>query len=133
MPTPSGRLVRLARACASFALAGPAFAAADPAGIEFFEKQIRPLLASRCLECHAAEHKIKAGLRLDHPAGWLAGGDSGPAVLPGRPDESPLIKAIRYTKLEFEAMPPRSALPREEVALQTPPGSDPAENPVSFQ
>jgi hypothetical protein len=97
-------------------LAAPA-AAADPAGIEFFEKSIRPLLATRCLECHAAEHKIKAGLRLDHPAGWLVGGDSGPAVLPGRPDESPLIKAIRYTKLEFEAMPPRSALPREEVAL----------------
>ncbi|MFZ9839000.1 MAG: DUF1553 domain-containing protein [Opitutaceae bacterium] len=116
MFTPSGPFRRLARACAGLALAAPALAA-DPAGIEFFEKQIRPLLASRCLECHAAEHKVKAGLRLDHPAGWLLGGDSGPAVLPGRPDESPLIKAIRYTKLEFEAMPPRSALPREEVAL----------------
>jgi len=115
--TPSVRLRRLARACAGVAFGLPALAAADPAGIEFFEKRIRPLLASRCLECHAAEHKIKAGLRLDHPAGWLTGGDSGPAVLPGRPDESPLIKAIRYTKLEFEAMPPRSALPREEVAL----------------
>ena len=42
---------------------------------------------------------------------------SGPAVIPGKPDESPLIKAIRYTKLEFEAMPPKSALPKEEVAL----------------
>ena len=116
MSTPSGILRRLACACAGLALAAPA-AAADPAGIEFFEKHIRPVLASRCLECHAAEHKVKAGLRLDHPAGWLVGGDSGPAVLPGRPDDSPLIKAIRYTKLEFEAMPPRSALPREEVAL----------------
>mgnify|MGYP003704391197 CR=1 FL=1 len=90
---------------------------ADEAGIEFFEKKIRPVLVERCHECHAATGKVKAGLRLDHAEGWLRGGDSGPAVIPGKPDESPLIKAIRYTKLEFEAMPPKSALPKEEVAL----------------
>ena len=87
--------------------------------IEFFEKKIRPLLAERCYECHSAEagKKIKAGLRLDHSAGWLTGGDSGPAVIPGQVEQSPLIKAIRYTGLEFEAMPPKSSLSREEVAL----------------
>ena len=107
---------RLARACALLAAAAPA-TAADDAGMEFFEKKIRPVLIERCHECHAADKKVKAGLRLDHAEGWLRGGDSGPAVIPGKPDESPLIKAIRYTKLEFEAMPPKSALPKEEVAL----------------
>jgi cytochrome c553 len=91
--------------------------AADVADLEFFEKKIRPILAERCYECHAADHKIKAGLRLDHTAGWLQGGDSGPAVMPGNVDASPLIKAIRYSGLEFEAMPPKSALPKEEIAL----------------
>ena len=107
---------RLARTCALLAAAASA-GAADETGIEFFEKKIRPVLIERCHECHAADKKVKAGLRLDHAEGWLRGGDSGPAVVPGKPDESPLIKAIRYTKLEFEAMPPKSALPKEEVAL----------------
>lgn len=91
--------------------------AVDPADLEFFEKKIRPILADRCYECHAAEHKIKAGLRLDHTAGWLEGGDSGAAVIPGNVEASPLIKAVRYSGLDFEAMPPKSALPKEEIAL----------------
>ncbi len=101
-------------------LAGGAMRAAPAAGdLEFFEKKIRPLLAERCYECHSAEpgNKIKAGLSLDQAAGWLTGGDSGPAVIPGQVDQSPLIKAIRYTGLDFEAMPPKSSLSREEVAL----------------
>ncbi len=107
---------------ASAARATPAAAAAtatpaSPADLEFFEKKIRPLLIERCSECHAPEHKIKAGLRLDSAHGWLTGGDSGPAVIPGNVDASPLVKAIRYTGLDFEPMPPKSALPKEEVAL----------------
>ena len=90
---------------------------AEAGDLEFFEKKIRPLLAERCYECHSADKKQKAGLRLDHVEGWMQGGDSGPAVVPGNADQSPLIKAVRYTGLEFEAMPPKSALPREEVAL----------------
>ncbi|MEN9635695.1 MAG: hypothetical protein RL077_4099 [Verrucomicrobiota bacterium] len=85
--------------------------------LEFFEKKIRPILAARCYECHSDEKKIKAGLRLDTPEGWLRGGDSGPAVIPGNVAMSPLIKAVRYTGLDFEAMPPKSALPPGEVAL----------------
>ncbi|MBL9210154.1 MAG: DUF1553 domain-containing protein [Opitutaceae bacterium] len=98
-------------------LAAAVAGAAEPGDLEFFEKKIRPILAERCYECHAADTKIKAGLRLDLTAGWLQGGDSGPAVIPGNVDQSPLIKAVRYTGLDFEAMPPKSALPKEEVAL----------------
>ncbi len=98
--------------------AGSACAAAPSADdLEFFEKKIRPLLVQRCHECHSAGRKIKAGLRLDHRAGWLEGGDSGPALVPGDPEKSALIKAVRYTKLEFEAMPPKTQLPRDEIAL----------------
>ena len=88
----------------------------DP-GHEFFEKKIRPLLAERCYECHSEAKKVKAGLRLDTPEGWIVGGDSGPALVPGNVDESRLIRAIRYVDLELEAMPPKSALPPHEVAL----------------
>jgi hypothetical protein len=102
---------------ALFALGGWSARGADADGLEFFEKKIRPLLAERCYECHSAGKKIKAGLRLDHADGWRRGGDSGPAILPGQVEASPLIKAIRYSGLEFEAMPPKSQLAREEVAL----------------
>jgi hypothetical protein len=59
--------------------------ALDPAGVEFFEKRIRPLLAERCFQCHseAAGEKLKAGLHLDVPAGIIAGGDNGPVIVPG--------------------------------------------------
>lgn len=101
-------------------LAGVGAGAARGAGaddLDFFEKKIRPVLVERCYECHSAEGKTKAGLRLDTPEGWKEGGDSGPAVIAGNVDQSPLIKAIRYSGLDFEAMPPKSALPAAEVAL----------------
>jgi hypothetical protein len=85
-------------------------------GIEFFEKKIRPLLAERCYECHSEAKKIKGGLHLDLAGGWLAGGDSGPAVMAGSPEESLLIKAVRYTDRDLK-MPPKKKLPPAEVAL----------------
>ena len=85
--------------------------AADPAGIEFFEKKIRPVLAEHCWSCHSEEsqnaNKLKGGLRLDHSAGIRDGGDSGPIVIPGKPAESLLIKALRHDGLQ---MPPESKL-----------------------
>ena len=86
-------------------LAGPA--AADE-GLAFFEQKIRPVLVAHCHECHSAESaKLKGGLRLDTKAGWERGGDSGqPALVPGQPDASLLIQAVRHTDPDF-AMPPR--------------------------
>jgi hypothetical protein len=70
-------------------------------GVEFFEKNIRPVLSDSCYKCHSAKaqanKKLKAKLYLDSFAGMAKGGESGtPAVVPGKPDESALIKSIRY-------------------------------------
>ena len=84
-------------------------ASSDRAAAEaFFESKIRPILIERCLECHGAE-KAKAGLRLDMGPQALAGGDSGAAIVPGKPEESLLIQVVRYTG--DLKMPPRSKLP----------------------
>jgi hypothetical protein len=87
--------------------------AADPAGVEFFEKKVRPLLVARCHECHGAT-KQKGNLRLDSLAAILKGGDTSPAIVPGKPEESLLVDAIRYGDV-FQ-MPPKSQLPAEDVA-----------------
>jgi hypothetical protein len=82
----------------------------------FFEAKILPVLQKRCFECHSHENKIKGGLALDSRNGWEHGGDNGPALVPGSPDKSLLIKAVRYTDENFE-MPPKGKLPRQEIAL----------------
>ncbi len=64
---------------------------------EFFESKIRPVLAEKCYECHSAEAgKSKGGLLLDTREGIRQGGDTGPAVVPGDPEKSLLIHAIRW-------------------------------------
>ena len=83
---------------------------------EFFEAKIRPVIANRCLDCHGSE-KSKGGLRLDSRDGVLKGAESGPVVLPGKPDESPLIAAIRYDG-EVQ-MPPKGKLKDDEIAALT--------------
>ncbi len=86
------------------------------ADFELFETKIRPLLAARCYECHSARaEKLKGGLRLDTRDALRKGGDSGPAVAPGKPDESLLIEAVRYDG-DFQ-MPPKGKLPDAEIAL----------------
>ena len=81
---------------------------------EFFESKVRPVLAGTCLKCHGVSTH-KGGLRLDSRDAALKGGDSGPAVVPGNPDASPMIDAINYRGLE---MPPTGKLkPREIQAL----------------
>jgi hypothetical protein len=87
-----------------------------PSGEEFFEKEIRPLLAEKCLSCHGGG-KVKGGLRLTSKAGLLKGGESGPAVVPGKPDQSLLIHAVRY--LDTPRMPPTEKLKEREIALLT--------------
>ena len=80
-------------------LSSPAFAAepSDRAGVEFFEKHIRPVLVAHCYNCHSAgAEKLKGGLLLDTRDGLLKGGDNGPAIVAGDPEKSLLIKAVRY-------------------------------------
>ena len=87
-----------------------------PAGVEFFESKIRPVLVETCYKCHSAQsEKLKGGLRLDYRDGLLKGGDNGPVVLPGQPDKSSLIRAIRYTDDEL-LMPPKKRLSAQQVA-----------------
>ena len=88
----------------------------SPGGIEFFEKRIRPLLADKCYECHSASaKKLKGGLNLDSKAGWSKGGDTGPAIVPGKPEDSLLIKAVRWTDPDTQ-MPPKRKLPAADIA-----------------
>ena len=68
--------------------------ALTPQAVEFFEAQIRPLLAESCYHCHTDDEK--GGLRLDSRERLLKGGESGPAIVPGDPDGSLLIKAVRH-------------------------------------
>lgn len=79
----------------------------------FFESKIRPVLAKQCYECHSQTSKKLGGkLLLDAPSEMIAGGESGPAVIPGKPDESLIVQAVRYDGLE---MPPKKRLPENIV------------------
>ena len=85
------------------------------AAIAHFESEIRPLLLNRCTECHGPDAQ-EAGLRLDSRPGWETGGESGRAIVPGNPEDSLLIKAIRYTDEDLR-MPPDERLPADEIAV----------------
>ncbi len=90
----------------------------EPAGasddIDFFERKIRPVLIKHCFECHGGEEKaIQGGLRLDDPASMVRGGDSGAAVMPGDPQRSLILAAIRYDGFE---MPPSGPLEERVIA-----------------
>ncbi len=81
--------------------------------IELFEKHVRPTLVEHCVRCHGAK-KQQGGLRLDSPTGLTKGGDSGAAVVPGDPNDSLLIEAIRYNDPGLE-MPPKGKLPQKTI------------------
>src|SRR3954470_13927330 len=93
-------------------------AASEPssqAGAEFFEKHIRPVLVEHCYKCHSAtSEKLKGGLFVDSKEGLLKGGDSGTAIVPGQPDKSLLITAIRWSDKEMQ-MPPKEPLEKEQI------------------
>ena len=83
---------------------------------EFYRQKVQPLLARRCYACHSGQAAApQGGLRLDSRAAWLRGGNSGPAVVPGDPDRSRLIQAVRYPPTGLR-MPPDGRLPDAEVA-----------------
>jgi len=79
---------------------------AQESPIAYFENNIRPLLLEKCISCHGPE-KQKGGLRLDTAQGWKKGGDNGPAIVPGDPEKSLLVQAIRYSREDLK-MPPES-------------------------
>lgn len=103
----------LSLACAAL----PTFAADDAqrAANTFFEKEVRPILVNRCYECHG-EKKQKGGLRVDHIGYLKTGGDTGPALVPGKPEESPLMEAVRHTDSDFK-MPPKEKMPDAEIVV----------------
>ncbi|MCW0216914.1 MAG: PSD1 and planctomycete cytochrome C domain-containing protein [Prosthecobacter sp.] len=88
--------------------------AIEPESLKFFENKIRPILAESCYSCHA-EKKQKGGLRVDNLTYLNHGGDSGPALVAHKPDDSLLIKAVSYADSDLE-MPPDGKLPEDQIA-----------------
>jgi hypothetical protein len=89
---------------------------ADPAGVEFFEKKVRPVLAQYCYSCHSASAKRSLGnFTLDTKQGMMHGGQGGSALMPGDPDHSRFIEAIRYAQPELQ-MPPKGKMSEAVIA-----------------
>jgi mono/diheme cytochrome c family protein len=105
MPGPVGTPVRAANET-------PPARPATPEQIQFFETRVRPILEANCFSCHGAEKKVKGGLRLTSRKSLLKGGNSGPAVILDRPDESLLLQAVNYRQLK---MPPKGKLARAQI------------------
>lgn len=130
-------------AWAAFLMVVSSDAADESARLAFFESKIRPVLVEKCQGCHSAEAekagKLKGGLYLDSRAGLLKGGEQGPAIVPGHPEQSLLLKAITHSNKKL-AMPEKAEKladpviadfsrwiaegavdPRESVAAAAPP------------
>src|SRR5690242_4658150 len=121
-PCPLVNLVVVSMLVAIAVGSRPAIAAAPGSKLteeqaRFFEAQVRPTLAEHCFKCHGPD-KQKANLRLDTYASILAGGDSGPAVVPGNLEESLLIEAISHED-ELLKMPPSKKLDAPRIAALT--------------
>lgn len=100
--------------CVGFSHCGATlFAAPDAAALKFFENEIRPLLAESCYDCHGPE-KQKHGLRVDNLPYLLQGGESGAALVPGKPEESILLDYLSYKDSDHE-MPPEGKLPEAKI------------------
>jgi len=102
------------------AVTGPVVAAEsspnESAALEFFEKKVRPLLVNNCYNCHSADNKAAGGLRVDDHRGILQGGGRGKSIVPGQPDDSLLIRAVKQTDSKLK-MPPDYRLADEEIAV----------------
>ena len=87
------------------AVATASLCAHTPAGAEFFEKEIRPVLAEKCYGCHSSKlDSPMAGLALDTKEGMKKGGVDGPVIVPGNPASSLLLKALSYTKPDLQML-----------------------------
>src|SRR5882672_7312458 len=109
---------RLALA-AAVALTATAIFAAEPDGAALFETKIRPLLSQQCLACHSASsNPVMGGLRLDSRDALVQGGSRGPSIVPGKPEQSLLLRAVRHTEGKLQ-MPPGGKLKDADIALLT--------------
>ena len=101
-----------------FCITSSPLRAGDSEDLAFFERRIRPLLVAKCYECHSEDKKVKGNLLLDRREGWQRGGDSGPAIQPGDPENSLLIRAVRYTDPDLQ-MPPKGKLDPADIERLT--------------
>jgi mono/diheme cytochrome c family protein len=85
---------------------------------DFFQAKVQPILAANCVECHSHAQKIKGGLALDSRSGIIKGGEGGAVLVPGKPEESRLITAVRHVDKDFQ-MPPKSKLSEADIAVLT--------------
>jgi mono/diheme cytochrome c family protein len=84
-----------------------------PEAVRFFESRVRPVLAENCFKCHN-DKKQRGGLRVDSRAALMSGGDQGAVIVPGKPEDSLLLKAVRYE--DELKMPPTKKLTKEQIA-----------------
>ena len=92
----------------------------SPADLEFFENKVRPILVDNCYKCHSHDaDKVKGGLMLDTREGMLAGGDTGPAIAPGKPGDSLMIEAIGYKSDDLKMPPKGQKLKDDQIAALT--------------
>jgi hypothetical protein len=116
----------------------PAAVAAESDGANFFEKSVRPLLAERCFTCHSASsNPVMGGLRMDTRESLLKGGSRGAAIIPGQPEQSLLLGAVRHTEGNLK-MPPGKKLAEPEIAalaewvkMGAPWGAQAARSPIT--
>ena len=88
---------------------------ADDAADKHFTARVLPLLELRCISCHGPD-KVKGGLRMDSREDLLTGGENGPAVVPGKPNDSLLLQVVTHSKKDLE-MPPKEKLTTNDIAL----------------
>src|SRR5689334_4830351 len=122
----SGCLIAAATVLIGAAAVPPPTPAADskataaeltPEQKQFFETKIRPIFSDHCYKCHsAADNKTKGGLTLDTRDGLLKGGEDGPILVAGNPDQSAIIKAVRYTDPDLQMPPKGEKLNDQQIA-----------------
>ena len=110
LPTLAGLAIQFSAASSSRA---QNTSAAEQEGLNYFEAHVRPVLAEHCYKCHSQQAgKLRASLHLDSRAGILRGGDSGKIIVPGKAEESLLVRAIRYQAEDLEMPPKKKLSPR---------------------
>lgn len=114
------RVNRLSRLMAQLKIPLIVFALLQATGAsfadEFFSAKVEPLLKTHCYDCHSHAKKIKGGLALDSKSGWQKGGDGGPSIVPGKPEDSLLIKALSHAEVDLK-MPPKKMLSQPEMEI----------------